>query len=39
MAAPLGARRDVVKTLMTVTVHSFVGRGRKLTDRVEIVWR
>jgi hypothetical protein len=37
--APLGARRDVIRTLTIVTVHSFHGRGKKVTDRVEIVWR
>jgi site-specific DNA recombinase len=39
VAAPLGARRDVIKTLMTVTLHGVTGRGPKVTDRVEIVWR
>jgi hypothetical protein len=37
--APLGARRDLVRTLMTITVHPCAGRGRKLTERVEIAWR
>jgi hypothetical protein len=37
--APLGARRDLVRTLMTITVHPCAGRGRKLTERVEITWR
>jgi DNA invertase Pin-like site-specific DNA recombinase len=38
-AAPLGAQRDLVRTLMTVTVHGARERGRKATDRVEITWR
>ena len=37
--APLGAKRDVIRTLTTITVHSFHGRGRKITNRVQIDWR
>src|SRR5262249_14265922 len=38
---PLGAKRDVVKTLMTVKLHPRAGRarGHDVTGRVEIVWR
>jgi DNA invertase Pin-like site-specific DNA recombinase len=38
-AASLAARREIVRTLMAVTVHSFHGRSRKITDRVELAWR
>jgi DNA invertase Pin-like site-specific DNA recombinase len=38
-SATLGARRDLVRTLMTITIHPCAGRGRKLTERVEITWR
>jgi hypothetical protein len=37
LAAPLGARRDVIKALVTVTLDGVTGRGPKLTSRVEIV--
>jgi hypothetical protein len=32
-AAPHGAQRELVRTLMTVTVHGARERGRKATDR------
>jgi hypothetical protein len=37
--APLGAQRDLVRALMTITVHGVRQRGTKITDRVDITWR
>jgi site-specific DNA recombinase len=36
--APLGARRDVVRTLLQITARA-AGRGRDITERIEITWR
>jgi hypothetical protein len=38
-AAPLGAQRDLVRTLMTVTIRPAPYRGAKATERVDIAWR
>jgi len=38
-AAPLAARRDVVRSLLTVGIHGRHGRGPEITDRVELTWR
>jgi site-specific DNA recombinase len=38
-AATLGARRDVVRTMLKVTLHSSWQRGRRPVDRVELEWR
>ena len=37
-AAPLGARRDVVRTLLVMTARAR-GRGHDITERVDIQWR
>jgi hypothetical protein len=37
-AAPLGAQRDLVRLLMTVTIRPAPKRGAKATERVDIAW-